>query len=69
MVGTHHDSPHIALGLDSGPPVVTLTEMGDRLSVWGWGTASAELDPDSARDLAAELIAWADRRARIARAS
>ena len=53
---------HIALG-HGGQATADLIEDRDRLGLWV--TETTWLDPDSARDLAAELCWWADRRDHI----
>jgi len=51
---------HIALGEPEGRALVTFVDLGPCLRVWAY--ESAELDPAAARNLAAELTAWADRK-------
>lgn len=62
VVGADSNRPygHIALGQDGGRADVTFCDMGDHLSIWAY--TSGRLDPAAARNLAAELVAWADRK-------
>jgi hypothetical protein len=51
---------HIALGQPGGRALLTFCDVGPELHFWS--NVSARLDPTAARELAAELILWADRR-------
>lgn len=51
---------HIALGDRSGPPIGTYVDLGDGYLRF-WSYESARLDASGARELAADLLAWADR--------
>lgn len=62
VVGAESNRPHghIALGQNGGRAEVTFFDMGDHLSIWAF--TSSRLDPSAARNLADELVAWADRK-------
>lgn len=59
-VEANHPYGHIALGVPGGRAQVTFCDMGPVLRVWAY--ASGDLTPDAARNLAAELAHWADRK-------
>ena len=51
---------HIALGGPTGPALASFCDVGPVLHFWAH--MSVELDPAAARNLAAELTTWADRK-------
>lgn len=62
VVGTKANRPfgHIALGEPTGPALAVFTDTGDHLQFWSY--ERGQFDATAARNLAAELIRWADRK-------
>ncbi len=62
LVGVEGNRPrgHIALGEPNSAAVLTFVDLGSTLQFWSH--QSARLDPQAARNLAAELTRWADRK-------
>ena len=55
---------HIALGETNGPPLMIFCDLGEVLHFWSWN--GAELDATGARNLAEELLQWAEKKERHA---
>lgn len=62
VVGAEANRPfgHIALGEPDAQAMATFVDMGPVLRFWSY--EAGELDATAARNLAAELVCWADRK-------